>query len=148
MKLTSKIKDFLTGSKRQKLIDNLHRLIEVEQRYLLEGFGLEYLENELGVDQECLVELLRTEYKVPFFQLLIQLRIAHLKTLVSRYGDKLSLADYARFTGFKEVNTMLHVLNQETGLDFDDFCKYSQELAIRQDRDFESGENKLKSQYK
>lgn len=131
MTIKGKIKDFLTGSKRQKVIKNLHRLIEIEQRYLLEDFGLEYLEIELGVDQEYLVELLRSEYKVPFFQLLMQLRIAHLKSLVSRYGEKLSLSDYAKFTGFKEVKNMLHGLSQETGLDFDDFCKLAQELETR-----------------
>lgn len=133
MTITGKIKDFLTGSKRQKLIKNLHRLIEIEQRYLLEEFSLEYLEFELGVDQDYLVELLRSEYKIPFFQLLMQLRIAHLKSLVTSYGEKLSLNDYAKFTGFKEVKTMLHGLTQETGLDFDDFCKYAQELATRED---------------
>lgn len=132
MTLTGKIKDFLTGSKRQKIIDNLHRLIEVEQRYLLEEFGLEYLEIELGIEQDYLVELLRNEYKVPFFELLMHLRITHLKSLVARYGEKLSLSDYAKFTGFLDLKTMLYGLKQETGLDFDDFCKYAQELSVRE----------------
>lgn len=132
MTLTGKIKDFLTGSKRQKIIDNLHRLIEVEQRYLLEEFGLEYLEIELGIEQDYLVELLRNEYKVPFFELLMHLRITHLKSLVARYGEKLSLSDYAKFTGFRDLKTMLYGLKQETGLDFDDFCKYAQELSVRE----------------
>ena len=143
MTLTSKIKDFLTGSRRQNLLDKIHRLIFVEERYLLENFGLEYLENELGVDKEYLVELLGSEYKVSFDQLLIQLRITHLKSLVLRYGEKLSLTDYAKFTGFKEVKAMIEGLNQETGLDFDDFCKDSQDLAIRQNQDYNLGENRV-----
>jgi YesN/AraC family two-component response regulator len=128
MTLANKILDFLSGSKRQKLIDNLHRLIEVEQRYLLEEFGMEYLGLELGVEEDLLVEILKSEYKVSFFQLLRQLRINHLKSLVSSYGEKLSLSDYVKFTGFRDVDMMLYGLKEETGLDFDDFCKYAQDV--------------------
>ncbi len=133
MTIKTSIKDFLTGSKRKKVINHLHQLIEVEQRYLLQDFGLEYLEHELGIEQDYLIELLQQEYRISFYLLLRNLRINHLKVLVSKYGEKLSLNDYAKFTGFKDVQIMLVDLTHETGLDFDDFCKYAQESVSRND---------------
>ena len=107
-----KISDFLSGSKRQKLIDNLHRLIGGEQSYLFEEFGKQYLGQELGVEEDLLVEILKSEYKVSFFQLLRQLMINRLKSVVPSYGEKLSLSDYVKFTGFIDVVMMLHGLEE------------------------------------
>lgn len=132
MTFANKIVDLLSGSKRQKLLNKLHHLIEVEERYLLKEFGIEYLAGELGVEEDVLIEILKSEYEVSFFQLLRQLRINHLKRLVSSYGEKLSLSDYVKFTGFRDVGMMLHGLKEETGLDFDDFCKYAQDVNSRE----------------
>ena len=119
------LKNLLASSPKKNAAKKLRQLIDTEQHFLSVDFGLEFLEEEMGLDKKILSKLIEKEYGMDFYTLLRKLRIGYLRSFVSKYGDSLSLSDYAKFTGHKEVSFMLHALKQETGLDFDDFCRYS-----------------------
>lgn len=122
---------FLSSYFQQKMVKKLRLLLDVEQRYLMQNFNLGYLEAELGVEKEFISQVIQNTYGQSFFELVRNLRTNHLKSLVSKFEASLSQEDYAYFAGFQDVKSMAAVVKQETGLDFDDFCKYAIELSNR-----------------
>lgn len=105
-------------SKMQKWIVNI---IEVEQRFLIKGFSLDVLEAETCVNREGLNLLIKDYYDKYFDELIQSYRVRYLYFLIKKFGDTLSIDDYASFSGFENVEKMELALVMEIGLSFSQF---------------------------
>ncbi len=132
MKFLKKVHGSLSYVKKRKLLKQLIYLIEQEKVYTCPDYSLEFLENKTGADQKRINQVLLEKYKMSFYSLTRSLKIEFLKQLVKNTQDDTSLNDFIRSCGYQDSEAMLRDLKIETGLDFDEFCRYAQDINARE----------------
>ncbi len=101
--------------KRRQAID---KLIETEQRFLLQNFSISYLKEETGLSENFILHYFQQKYQLPFEFWLRSVRVNYLVHLFLQYGGALSLREYAMFTGYSNIQGMLDDFKAEKGEDF------------------------------
>ncbi len=134
MKFLKKAIKFLFNANRRRLSKLLIYLLEEEKVYTYPDFSLEFLEEKTGADQRLINQILLENYKLSFYPLTRSLKIKCLKELVKKASNEISLNDYIMYCGYPSSDMMLRDLRIETGLDFDEFCRYSQGVHNRVDQ--------------
>jgi hypothetical protein len=134
MKFLKKVINFLFNSNRRRLSKLLIYLLEEEKVYTYPGFSLEFLEEKTGADQRLINQILLENYKLSFYPLNRSLKIKCLKELVKKASNEINLNDYTMYCGYPNSDMMLRDLRIETGLDFDEFCRYTQDVHNRADQ--------------
>ncbi|SNS53665.1 AraC-type DNA-binding protein [Belliella buryatensis] len=96
----------------------LHRFVHVEQRFLNQNFNLANLSIELGLSEEDVNLLFSEEFDLSFDAWLKKSRVEYLISFFYKYGGALSLQEYAKFTGYITIQSMLDDFKSEMGVDF------------------------------
>ncbi|TVP52666.1 MAG: hypothetical protein EA341_02770 [Mongoliibacter sp.] len=116
---------WVTPKKKITLANRLDHLIETESVYTYPNFSLALLEEMAGSNQKLINEVLNELYQQSFFELKRSKRINYLKHLIIKEGENKSLSYYVTCCGYSESESMFQDLKLETGLDFEDFCRYN-----------------------
>lgn len=124
----------LSYIKKRKLLKQLIYLIEQEKIYTRPDYSLELLENITGTDQKRINQVLSEMYKMSFYSLTRTLKINFLKQLVKNTQSDTSLNDFTKSCGYQDSEAMLRDLKIETGLDFEEFCRYAQDINERKNQ--------------
>lgn len=106
------------GKSKEGIHANLHRLIYVEQRFLNQNFNLDHLSIELGLPEEKVDSLFREEFDLSFAHWLRKARVEYLINFFYKYGGALSLQEYAKFAGYRTIQSMLDDFQSEMGMEF------------------------------
>ncbi|SNS53500.1 hypothetical protein SAMN06295967_1122 [Belliella buryatensis] len=122
---------FISNSKKKNLAKELKYLLEEEFVYTYPEFSLEFLEQKTGADQNLINQMLISEYQQSFYQLTRRMRINCLKKMVKKATEDTSLNEYLSLCGYADTEAMIRDLKIETGLDFEEFCRYSKDLNDR-----------------
>ncbi|TVP52664.1 MAG: hypothetical protein EA341_02760, partial [Mongoliibacter sp.] len=93
-------------------------LIEVEHRYLFHNFTVNYLKEETGLNEEFIQQYFFEKYNVSFELWLRSARVGYLNHLFCEFGASLSLREYATFTGYTNIESMLADFKNEKGGEF------------------------------
>jgi len=105
-------------SKYDKRIQAIDKLIETEQRFLLQNFSITYLKEETGLSENFILQYFRQKYQLSFEFWLRSVRVNYLKHLLVQFGKALNLREYAIFTGYSSIQGMLDDFKEETGDEF------------------------------
>jgi YesN/AraC family two-component response regulator len=101
-----------------KVLNQLHRIIHVEQRFLNQNFNLNHLSVELGLTEEEVGSLFPEEFDLPFDAWLKKSRVEYLINFFYKYAGALSLQEYAKFAGYMNIQSMLDDFKSEMGMEF------------------------------
>ncbi|GAB2610462.1 hypothetical protein [Belliella aquatica] len=134
MQFIKKIYKSISKSKKKNLIRELKYLLEEDFVYTYPEFSLEFLEQKTGADQKLINQILLSEYQQSFYQLTRTMRINCLKQAVKNTATDTSLNEYTFICGYSHTDAMLRDLKTETGLDFDEFCRYTRNVNDRVER--------------
>lgn len=131
MNFLKKIYNNLSYIQKRKILKDLVYLIEQEKSFISSNFSLEFLEAKTGADQKKINQLLLEKYRMPFYSLTRTLRVQCLHQLVQKSNNEINLNDLSDFCGYTDSEAMLRDLKIETGLDFDEFCRYASNINSR-----------------
>ena len=131
MQFIKKIYKSISKSKKKNLAKELKYLLEEEYVYTYPEFSLEFLEQKTGADQKLINQMLISEYQQSFYQLTRRMRIGCLKKMIKNAKVNTSLNEYTFLCGYADTEAMIRDLKIETGLDFEEFCRYSKDLNDR-----------------
>lgn len=110
----------INDSKYDKRIQAIDKLIETEQRFLLQNFSITYLKEETGLSENFILQYYEQKYQLTFESWLRSVRVNYLTHLLFQYGGALNLREYAMFTGYSNIQNMLDDFKEETGDEFPD----------------------------
>lgn len=131
MGFLNNIYNTLTDAESRKISKKLSYLLEEEFVYTYPDFTLEFLEKEIGADKQLINRVLLKKYQQSFYELKRRLRVSFLGEMVKRSQDDTSLHDYSVLCGYSDHEAMLRDVKTETGLDFEEFCRYIKHVKER-----------------
>ncbi|SNS76778.1 hypothetical protein SAMN06295967_1263 [Belliella buryatensis] len=116
---------------REKLLEEKVKYwIEEEFIYVYPDYSLELLAEKTGANTLTIEMMLLRLYKKSFYPLKRSLRVMFLQQTAIDEPES-TLQDFVLYGGYEEIDHMLDDIKKETGLDFEEFIKYSQELGGR-----------------
>lgn len=114
----------------KELIENLKYLIEHECIFVSPDYSLELLAEKARASTLTIDMMLVRLYKKSFYPFKRSLRVMFLQQAAIDEPES-TLQDFVLYGGYEEIDHMLDDIKVETGLDFEEFIKYSQELDGR-----------------
>lgn len=116
---------------REKLLEEKVKYwIEEEFIYVYLDYSLELLAEKTGANTLTIDMMLVRLYKKSFYPLKRSLRVMFLQQAAIDEPES-TLQDFVLYGGYEKIDHMLDDIKVETGLDFEEFIKYSQELDGR-----------------